>query len=61
MTTDLPRLGTISDLAAALKVSEHEAYSVARLLPPGVGIRVGRRWRIDMNRLGDWLRAGGQR
>lgn len=59
MTQDLPQLGSIGDLAQALNVSEREAYSVARRLPRGVGIKVGRRWRFNMDRLNQWLRVGG--
>ena len=59
MINTLPRLGNVSDLAQVLSVSQHEAYEAAKLLPAGVQVRIGRRLRIDLDRLAQWLSAGG--
>jgi hypothetical protein len=55
----LPRLGNVDDLANLLGLSQHEAYEAAKLLPAGVRVQIGRRLRIDLDRLREWLAQGG--
>lgn len=60
MPNPLPRrLGRAEDVAHRLNVSTKRAYDVMRQFPKGVRIQVGRRIRVDMDKLEQWLAAGG--
>ena len=48
--------------AQELAVSDKRAYEMCRtgILPPGVAIKMGRQWRVDMRALRQWIADGGQ-
>jgi excisionase family DNA binding protein len=56
--TDLPRLCTVSEVAAVLRVSNGRVYDLVRCghLP---SVRLGRQVRIPADRFTDWLDGGG--
>lgn len=55
----LPRLITVETFASQAGINKHQGYEMARRMPPGILIKLGRRVRLDADRLADWLRAGG--
>lgn len=55
----LPRLGNIDDIARICACAKSDAYKIARRFPPGLAIKLGGRLRFDLDRLAEWLRAGG--
>lgn len=55
----LPTLLRVEDFANQAGLSLHQAYDMARKMPPGVIIKLGRRVRLDADRLTAWLASGG--
>jgi hypothetical protein len=53
------RLITVKQWAKGLDVRLPRAYELARRLPPGVRVQLGRQLRIDEERADDWLANGG--
>ena len=55
-------LGTAEDGADRLGVPVASFHKLRRdaLLPPGVTVLVGRRVRVDLDRLDEWISTGGQ-
>ena len=53
---------TVPEAADLLRVSPARAYELVRtgVLPPGVGVRLGRQVRIDREKLESWLAEGGR-
>lgn len=55
----LPRLIDAETFAGQAGLSKVMAYDLIKKMPRGVVIKLGRRVRLDADRLADWLRAGG--
>ncbi len=53
------RLITIKQFAKTLNVRDARGYELARRLPPGVRVELGRQIRINEDRLAEWIEAGG--
>lgn len=58
-TTILPQLIRVEDFAQTFGLSVHQGYQAVRQLPPGVVVRLGRRIRLDAQKLNTWLAQGG--
>lgn len=59
MAITLPKVIRIEEFAQHFGLSRHQGYEAARKLPPGVIVRLGRRIRINVDALQDWLAKGG--
>ena len=59
MQTAIPRMITVEDFAAAAGVPLHQGYDLARAMPAGVKVKLGRRVRLLEEPLRVWLAAGG--
>lgn len=55
----VPKLIGVDEFAAQAGLSRHCAYDLIRRMPKGVVVRLGRRVRLDENRLHEWIRSGG--
>lgn len=53
------RLGRIEEMAERLNIPTMKAYPVAQNMPAGIRVMVGRRVRIDMDKLEEWIAKGG--
>jgi len=59
MFTTLPTMISIEEFSNSIGLKRHQGYDLARQMPPGVVIRLGRRIRLNAERLQEWLAAGG--
>lgn len=57
--TALPKVIPVEEFAAHFGLSKHQGYEAVQQLPPGVVVRLGRRIRINVEALKDWLSKGG--
>ena len=53
------KLIKVEEFAKQAGLSRFCAYDMARKMPPGVVVRLGRRVRLDSEKLNEWLAAGG--
>lgn len=59
MVTALPKVIRVEEFAAHFGLSLHQGYEAVQQLPPGIVVRLGRRIRINVDALQDWLSKGG--
>lgn len=55
----IPKLIGVEEFAEQAGLSRYCAYDMVRKMPKGVVVRLGRRVRLDADRLREWLNAGG--
>jgi hypothetical protein len=53
------RFITVKEFSILLKVRLPRAYELARRLPPGIRVELGRQLRINEDALSRWLAEGG--
>jgi excisionase family DNA binding protein len=58
----MSELITVPEAAEILGLQVSRVYQMCRdgILPPGVAIRFGRQWRVDVDALEEFVRRGGQ-
>ncbi len=59
MVTALPQVIRVEEFAQHFGLSRHQGYEAAQKLPPGVIVRLGRRIRINVEALQEWISKGG--
>jgi hypothetical protein len=58
-TGTLPNLIKVNDFGELFGLTRSQSYDALRQLPPGVKVTLGRRVRVDLDRLREWLAQGG--
>ena len=59
MIPNLPPLLRVEEFAEHWGLSRPQAYEAIRRLPPGVRVNLGRRIRVNADKLVEWLEGGG--